>query len=412
MSDAIRQPAFSPRREGIAISQHDPPPGDLIPGERPLTILLVEDDEHVVRQITQQLLSDPDVTHDIRRVGTLARALETLHGAPIDLILLSLRLSGESGLTAYRRIQASAPEIPTVVLENDGNAEPANRAVQLGAQEFLIRSDLNDFTLRRALSFAAERRQRRHAERQLQVAHAVQRTLLPENDPEIPGYELAARMLPAAETTGDYFDFLTFRGPDGAPLDDVLGIAVGDVCGHGLGAAIMMAEIRGCLHSLALRESDPSVILRCVHEIVANNRNNYFLTIFLAALDTTRHQVTYASAGHPVWKIAADGAATCLPALACPLGLPLEDPFVHSPCATVSLAPGEGLLLPTDGIYEAPRNTQEPVFGTQRMTNTIRDHWTQPANGVIGALIDEVLSWSERRAPADDVTAILVRRSP
>ena len=115
-----------------------------------------------------------------------------------------------------------------------------------------------------------------HAEGELQAARRIQESLLPEKAPTIKGYDVHGAMFPAVETAGDYYDFIIPMPAIGPNVD---GIVVGDVSGHGLGPAMMMAETRGCLHSFALLESDLAKLLMLTNAVLSRKRNEHVVTL-------------------------------------------------------------------------------------------------------------------------------------
>lgn len=180
------------------------------------------------------------------------------------------------------------------------------------------------------------------------VAEALQRSLLPERLPAVPGWELAADYRPAsAGVGGDWYDALLL--PDG----DVL-LVLGDIAGHGLAAAGAMAQMRNALRAYAVEDSDPAVVLTRLDRLVALLTPDEMVTAAVARLDPASGSVTVASAGHPAPVVTRAGAGYELlpvdPGPPLGTGLLLQDPQRTSVMA--QLAPGDALLMASDGMFE------------------------------------------------------------
>jgi len=236
---------------------------------------------------------------------------------------------------------------------------------------------------------------------EMEYAARVQRKLYPERPPEIDGLDLSGSVFPAVKVGGDYFDFL-------APSGSGLVVAIGDVSGHGLASALVMAETRACLRSLAQSSSDPGAIIArlnpSLHEHLEDQRHH--VTLLLTRIDVPGRRLTYANAGHtPGYVLDRSGAVTAvLESTGVPLGL-----FADARCGSsvgVDLRAGDLFVLLTDGITEAesPDGTE---FGAERALEVVRAHRGEPARAIVRHLREAVLAFADGVPPRDDLTVVV-----
>lgn len=243
--------------------------------------------------------------------------------------------------------------------------------------------------------------ERRSLEYELELSQTVQRALLPQQVPEIPGLELAAFSRPAQIVGGDYFDFFHFR--DGAH-----GLAIADVAGKGMSASLLMASVQAALRTMVPANESPVAVLQYLNHLFCHNIHfTTFVTLFLGSFDPAAHTLTYSSAGHnpplifrkqesagdPISWLRPTGAA---------IGLVEESQFTAE---TVSLSPGDILLLYTDGVTEA-MNLQQEQFGTERLAAFIRQESSLSAKDLVRALRNVLQEFTGGQPFADDTTIV------
>jgi sigma-B regulation protein RsbU (phosphoserine phosphatase) len=206
---------------------------------------------------------------------------------------------------------------------------------------------------------------------------------------------------PCERIRGDYLDFI--------PLSDGgLGLAVGDASGHGVGAALLIAETRAYVRGHARTHNDPGEILTLVNRDLGEDlSDHHFVTLFFARLDPRRRILGYASAGHcPGCILNAGGVVSAtLPSTGMPLGVAPEIPIPGA--SPVSLAPGDIVLLLTDGITEASAD-QGPLFGMPRTLEVVRDRRHESPARIAEALFEEARAFAQG-TQGDDMTAVLVK---
>jgi len=199
----------------------------------------------------------------------------------------------------------------------------------------------------------AEVRQRERIEQELRVAQLIQQQFLPHELPDLEGWKLAAYYGPAREVGGDFYDFIKLP-------DDQIGIVVGDVTDKGVPAALVMATTHSILRAEAPRLVAPSAVLQRVNDLLVDEMPAHmFVTCLYAVLDPATGRLRYANAGHNVPYVSTEDGVTELRATGMPLGL-LPDMDYEEKEAT--LAPGDTVLLHSDGLAEA-HNSQREMFG-------------------------------------------------
>jgi sigma-B regulation protein RsbU (phosphoserine phosphatase) len=239
-------------------------------------------------------------------------------------------------------------------------------------------------------------------ERELQVAYQVQASLIPAHTPRIDGWEFATYWSPARIVGGDYYDFIAMDAGR-------LGILIGDVSDKGMPAALLMASARSTLRaSIARADSPVDAITQANHLICTDALNGMFITLFFAQLDTTTGMLTYVNAGHnpPLLYRAALDEFVELERTGIIIGF---DPATKYQQAATTIQPGDMLVLYTDGITETV-NTHDEQFGLDRFQTLLRAQQTEPIQQTIAAIKSALCEYTNNIAPADDVTAVIVKR--
>ena len=242
----------------------------------------------------------------------------------------------------------------------------------------------------------------RENQEQFRIAHDIQQHLFPKSAPALPGLDIAGASCPAEATGGDYFDYLPMR-------QDCLGAVIGDVTGHGVGPALLMAETRAYLRILAKNRDDPGEILTRANVVLAEDVGyERFVTLLLAKVDAQSKVLTYANAGHTAGYILnpAGQVKASLKRTGMPLGLKPDSQYTAS--APMQLEPGEIVLLLTDGFEEALA-PDETFFGIDRVLKVMCDHRDQPAPKIVQSLYDAVSHFTQGLPQADDLTVIVIK---
>jgi sigma-B regulation protein RsbU (phosphoserine phosphatase) len=259
-----------------------------------------------------------------------------------------------------------------------------------------------DYTVSVCLEhFSVEERRRLEAE--LELSQIVQRALLPQAAPNIPGVEVSAFSRPAEIVGGDYFDFFHFR-------DGTHGIVIADIPGHGVSAGMLMSSLQTAIRTMAPETDVPSEILERINRFYIHNINfTTFVTIFLARFDPVTHTLTYVSAGHnPPARVSKQGSeVTWLKPTAPAIGLAEE---FHPRTELVTLEHGDLLFLYTDGVTEASNPALEQ-FGTFRLAELLGKNADLGATEIVQMVRQGLTAFSDGRALEDDTTFVALKVS-
>jgi hypothetical protein len=242
----------------------------------------------------------------------------------------------------------------------------------------------------------------REQQRELEIAKTIQLSLLPTSVPEIPGVRLGGICVPAKDVGGDYYDFLV--QPDGR-----LGLVIADVSGHNVGAALLMAETRTMIRARANNIDTPRELLaelnRFFHDDLS--RAELFVTMFFVQYHPHNGRAVYANAGHspPLLWQQAIGQCQRLDSEGLILGVKREFPYEQE---FVDLAPGDVLLLYTDGIVEATNHSSE-LFGEERLAELLRESHALPPQELIERIFQQVRMFTGLHGFSDDVSLVVMR---
>ncbi len=239
-------------------------------------------------------------------------------------------------------------------------------------------------------------------EEELKLAQRIQKRLLPSSDVQLPHVDVYGQSLAAEWTSGDYFDYLPLRGGETA-------VVVADVCGHGLGPALLMSSTRASLRGLSPTQADVGELLthgnRAVVDCVSASE---FVTVFAARYDSLKRTLHYAGAGHVAYLLRSDGTGHLLEAQTPPLGI-LPELTVETQ-QLPDIETGEILILVTDGILEL-RNSTEEMFGESRLLQTINDSRHATAKAIVDDLIAAATRFANGRVQQDDITVVIMKIS-
>jgi sigma-B regulation protein RsbU (phosphoserine phosphatase) len=242
--------------------------------------------------------------------------------------------------------------------------------------------------------------ERRQLEDELELSQTIQRALLPQQIPAIPGLEIAAFSRPARIVTGDYFDFVQFK--DGSP-----GLVIADVSGHGVSAGLLMTSLQTAFHTLSPDASSPIEVLQRLNHLYIHNINfSTFATVFFAKLDPVRQILYYANAGHPAYFYrASTDEDVFLPRTAPAIGLVESYPTT---VAELQLLPGDVLVLYTDGITEA-MNSHHLQYGETALADVIRRNRDASAQELVSALLGSLNTYLDGSLLDDDLTLVVAK---
>ncbi|NQV23313.1 MAG: SpoIIE family protein phosphatase [Rhodopirellula sp.] len=481
-----------------------------------IRLLLVEDSQSDAELFEIYLQQIRSADYQIQVADTLADGIAVMKSQPLDIVLVDLNLPDSFGIDTCRKLHAASPATPIIVLTGLADEQKALEAMQVGAQDYLVKGEINGSLLSRAIRYSIERQRAAEMQRQsndrmrliteqlpavlwttdvelritppssnflinevgeslvgrtlhdffetdderyppiaahqravrgepvsieffwrgrtlsvhveplrdaggniigtigisldvstqkrmqeeLDAARHVQQALFPREAPNVPGFDIAGAVYAAKETAGDYFDFI--------PMENgCWGTVVGDVTGHGLGPALLMAELRAYLRAVATTRPHSGEILMLANRFLSGDLEEHrFVTLFLARIDPADRSFTFASAGHNGYLLRASGEIETLKSTGLPLGL-IPDTIINT-SFRVAFEPGDMLFVPTDGFQEA-HTVDNELFSLSRTLQFAKDHRSLPGAQIIEELRTAVCEFVGSEDIADDMSAIIVR---
>ena len=251
----------------------------------------------------------------------------------------------------------------------------------------------------RLVEHYVEKKQIQHS---LQIAREIQGNLLPGENPQVEGFDIAGWTLSCDETGGDYYDFIRLN-------EGGLGIAIGDVSSHGVGPALLMTTARAFLRALIAGGVPIAEILAQLNDFLVDDMGEgRFMTLFYGVLDPKEKVVRFTSAGHEPGVVMRGGSGEFCEVdnTGCPLGIMPGTPFPEG--EPISLSSGDMLLLLTDGILEA-MNLGREKFGRDRLREVVTREKDRPAREMIQRVHEAVLDFSGEAEQRDDLTMVVVK---
>jgi PAS domain S-box-containing protein len=249
-----------------------------------------------------------------------------------------------------------------------------------------------------------ERRRIQAQEIEMKVASLVQKRLYPQRALSLGGFEIAGAVYAAEATCGDYFDF--FPMPR-----DAVGIAIGDVSGHGLGPALVMAETRAYLRSLANELTNIGRIFERINDILVDDLDDrHYVTLLMVRLDLENRSLHHCNAGHiPGYLVGSNGEVRAiLGSVGPPLGMFWERKYPSS--ERIDIAPGDSLVLLTDGITEN-LDGRDRMFGMERVLDVIKEHRQKPVEQILQHVCQAARDFAAPHPQADDMAIVICRRT-
>jgi sigma-B regulation protein RsbU (phosphoserine phosphatase) len=248
-------------------------------------------------------------------------------------------------------------------------------------------------------------KERERLQQSLDIAMEVQQNLLPGQDPQIEGLDIAGTSIYCEETGGDYYDYL-LTAENGQKK---ICVVVGDVADHGIPSALLMTTARAFLRQRTSRSGELDQVVSDVNRQLTRDveDSGRFMTLFICEIDRDNQIIHWVNAGHDPAMIydREGGQFEELTGNALPLGVSETAAYQK---LDKEIIPGQIIMMGTDGIWEA-RNPQGEMFGKERFKNIIRENAVQPAKDIIQAVIKEVDRFCHPLEKADDVTLVITK---
>lgn len=340
-----------------------------------------------------------------------ARSAAEMMGASIDQLSLPDRASETSMILARILNGERVQHFQTVHLKKGGIPIPVSLSISpvvdsnnhiVGAS-FIARDLSHHFTFEKTLHETEQRYQKLKSS--LELAHHIQATLLPSVDNIHCGFDLHAKTLYSEDVGGDYYDFFCSQDSCG----DILGLAVGDVSGHGTGSALLMAMAKGVLQAEVKHfPLDLVAVMNRMNRFFCRDTDDeMFMTLFLAVIDIHERLLRWCSAGqgpvyiyHPQEQRFEELAST-----GTPLGVLEETEFK---CQTTNLREDDILIVGTDGLWEA-RNPEGEMFTVERFRQFLATWQHKTAEEICTHLLARVKAFTARDNLEDDATLMIVK---
>ena len=240
----------------------------------------------------------------------------------------------------------------------------------------------------------------------LALAGEVQKSLLPQESPRVPGLDIAGRNVSCDEVGGDYYDFFWRREASKTPLS----VAVGDITGHGVDAALLMTSARAFLRLQASQNEPISKLIGAANQHLAGDvlETGRFMTLFYLTIDADLDSIEWVRAGHDP-AIIYDPATDRFEDLAGPgIALGIDDQFAYEPNRKTGLQDGQIIAIGTDGIWESFSKNGE-MFGRERFKALLRQYAQYPAGDILNAIFAKLDDFRMGRKPEDDITLVIIK---
>jgi sigma-B regulation protein RsbU (phosphoserine phosphatase) len=237
----------------------------------------------------------------------------------------------------------------------------------------------------------------------IKLAEEVQQNLLPRSSPYIKGLDISGTSLYCDETGGDYYDYFQVK-------DNRLGIAVADVCGHGVGAAILMTSVRAFLHMAAESYQSPAKLLNSINTYITRDCSisGRFTSMFFLELYPAEKSLRWVRAGHEPAHFF-DSATQTFSLLDGPgLVLGVDQKHQYQDSSKTGLNKDDIILIGTDGIWESTNNSGE-MFGQRRLQKIIRNNASESAQAIKEHIIKNVVSFRGELPQEDDITLVVIK---
>ncbi len=374
----------------------------------PLRILHLEDDP-ADAELVQANLAEEDIDCDVTVVDTREDFEKALKKDSFDLVLADFALPSFDGMTALSIVRERQPELPFIFISGRLGEEAAIESLRNGATDYVLKNRLSRLApaVNRALGEAEERIELKKAEealrdielRQLQLqtelkyAAEIQAKLLPRSYPDIPGFDIAARCLPAKQVGGDFFDWI-------AVSPDVLSITLGDVMGKGMAAAMLMATVRAVIRTVTPYSPPSRALFRAENSLLPDlESSESFVTLFHGRLKAPDRTLSFVDCGHGYAFLRREnGKVQTLKPRGLPLGVPGEKIYREG---RVRFEKGDILVLYSDGLLDA-----RPDLRLDNRALAAHLDGTSSAR----EMVDTLIGLTEMREPLpDDITVLVVR---
>ncbi|HSP93364.1 MAG TPA: SpoIIE family protein phosphatase [Thermoanaerobaculia bacterium] len=378
--------------------------------------VLVVDDVEANRDLLSRRLKQQGHAVSVAENGR--RALEMVRAEPFDLVLLDIMMPEMDGYQVLSEMMSdpALKHIPVIMISAVTEMDSVVKCIELGATDYLPKP-FNPVLLKARVGATLEKKRLRDKERlwakslerELEIGREIQKSFLPEELPQVAGWEIAALFRPARQVAGDFYDAFSL------PSSGRIGLVIADVCDKGVGAALFMALFRSLLRATATGAAsgpEPGTELlrtvRLTNDYIArtHGRSNMFATLFFGVLDPATGSLLYVNGGHeaPV-HFGPGGAKSRLSPTGPAVGMMPDMPFE---VRETRLEAGEGLLAFTDGVTDA--RGASGLYGEGRLLALLGQPVASAA-ALLDAIEAGVLAHAAGAEQADDITLLAVLKT-
>jgi sigma-B regulation protein RsbU (phosphoserine phosphatase) len=249
-------------------------------------------------------------------------------------------------------------------------------------------------------------KERERMQQALNLAKEVQQNLLPKSNLKVNGFDIAGKSVYCDETGGDYYDFISIEDTD----KQKIGVAIGDVSGHGISSALLMATVRSSLRQRASLPGSTAKIISDVNRQLVKDveDSGQFMTMFFLALDTATKQLEWVRAGHDPGIVYDPGSDSFSELGGSGIALGVDAEWIYEDNMKTDFSNGQIIFLSTDGIWEA-RNKKGEMLGKEPILNAIRQNSSSDATQIIDAIFDILDNFIGAVKIEDDITSVIIK---
>lgn len=386
---------------------------------KPIKILSVDDEapmETLIRQYFRRKIRNGEYEFHFARNGV--EALDVMNSTPdIEIVLLDINMPEMDGLTLLAMLnEMHNPALRVIMVSAYGNMTNIRQAMNNGAFDFAIKPiDMDD--LSRTIEKAIEQinyvheSQKEHSQleslkKDLTMARDIQQYFLPRTFPPFPEdsgqMDIYASMEAARDIGGDFYDFFRIGG-------DRIALVIGDVCGKGIPAALLMAVSRTVIRSKGMQTGSAGACMTESNRLLAGySVDCMFVTVFYAVYNTGTGMMTWCNAGHnPPHLLRSDGSVEELPRTENVMAGVFDD--MEYTEYTLQMDRGDTLVMFTDGVTEA-MNRDGMEFGSARLKNVITGQTTKSSRQVVETVKRAISDFTDGAEQSDDITMLVIKR--
>lgn len=374
--------------------------------------ILVVDDEEGIRQDLSFVLEDEG--YQVATAGSGVEALASLAAERFDVVITDLKMPAPNGMEILKKVKADYPGTVVVMITGQGSEEKAVEAMRLGADDYFPKpftfEKIDEMLVRLEKAIELERLKaenqlfHQRLETELDIARKIQQILLPQQIPSTTNIDIGISSQSAEQVGGDYHDLIEL--PSGN-----LGIAIGDVSGKGMPAALLMANAQASLRRYSESTYSPGEIIYRINNsicpICQYIEEHRFITLFYGVLDPESKTLTYSNAGHNYPLIFRANSDVCeeLESTGLPCGIMEDAPYDE---AQVDLKSGDIAIFYTDGVTEA-MNPDGEMFGEKRLKDIVLRNSRLAPSGLISSIRDELSRFVDDAPQYDDLTLMALK---